>query len=140
MADIKAGSYVTTYLGELIDHDEAERRGKKYDEVGMTYLFDLDYAGLDTCYTIDAARYGNISHFINHSCDPNLQVANVFINNIDIQFPYLCLFACRDIVKDEELTFDYQMSGATEGMEESTIESSALADGETVALRVSPIY
>jgi hypothetical protein len=26
--DIKMGQYVMTYLGEVIDHDEAEKRGK----------------------------------------------------------------------------------------------------------------
>ena len=130
LQNIKAGTYVTTYLGELIDHEEAERRGKEYDQVGMTYLFDLDYADSEKCFTVDAAKYGNVAHFINHSCDPNLQIYNVFINNIDVTFPYLCLFACRDIIKDEELTFDYHMSGATEDLDESALEVSALANGK----------
>lgn len=66
MQNIKAGTYVSTYLGELINHDEAEKRGREYDVIGNTYLFDLDYADSDTCYTVDAAHYGNVSHFINH--------------------------------------------------------------------------
>ena len=134
MQNIKAGQYITTYLGELIDNEEAEARGKKYDEVGMTYLFDLDYADRDFCYTVDAARYGNVSHFVNHSCDPNLQIHNVFINNIDIQFPYLCLFACRDIIKNEELTFDYQMSGATDDSEDSSLSLNGSFEMEIIWL------
>lgn len=36
-----------------------------YDRQGATYLFDLDY--VEDVYTVDAAHYGNISHFVNHS-------------------------------------------------------------------------
>lgn len=46
--------------------------GKMYffftDAQGCTYLFDLDYdKGDQNPYTIDAAKCGNVSHFINHS-------------------------------------------------------------------------
>lgn len=128
--NIKAGTYVTTYLGELINHDEAEKRGKEYDVIGNTYLFDLDYADSDTCYTVDAAHYGNVSHFINHSCDPNLEIHNVFINNIDVSMPYLALFSCRDIIKGEELSFDYLMSGATddEPLDVSSLDNASIAE------------
>lgn len=36
-----------------------------YDQQGVTYLFDLDYVA--DVFTLDAAHYGNISHFVNHS-------------------------------------------------------------------------
>jgi histone-lysine N-methyltransferase SUV39H len=44
---------------------------------------------------VDAAYYGNLSHFINHSCDPNLNIFNVYINCLDPNLPQLCLFARR---------------------------------------------
>ena len=92
---IKKGQFAVEYVGEVISNDEAEERGKKYgerertkliwwslvslssqqieqtfsDEEGRTYLFDLDFnSGANNPYTIDAAFYGNVSHFINHSC------------------------------------------------------------------------
>ena len=37
------------------------------DSEGRTYLFDLDFNDIDCMYSIDAARMGNASHFINHS-------------------------------------------------------------------------
>lgn len=37
------------------------------DAVGNTYLFDLDFNDQINLYTVDAAVYGNVSHFINHS-------------------------------------------------------------------------
>ncbi|KAL7424642.1 hypothetical protein Q5752_000326 [Cryptotrichosporon argae] len=40
--DIKKGTFVGTYSGEMITDAESERRGALYDWVGRTYLFDLD--------------------------------------------------------------------------------------------------
>ena len=37
------------------------------DAEGRTYLFDLDFnLGDQNPYTVDAALFGNVSHFINH--------------------------------------------------------------------------
>ncbi|NP_001016508.1 histone-lysine N-methyltransferase SUV39H2 [Xenopus tropicalis] len=107
---IKKNSFVMEYVGEVITSEEAERRGQQYDSRGITYLFDLDYEADE--FTVDAARYGNVSHFVNHSCDPNLQVFNVFIDNLDVRLPRIALFSTRNIKAGEELTFDYQMKGS----------------------------
>ncbi|XP_040452106.1 histone-lysine N-methyltransferase SUV39H2 isoform X3 [Falco naumanni] len=45
-------------------------------------------------------------------CDPNLQVFNVFIDNLDLRLPRIALFSTRTIKAGEELTFDYQMKGS----------------------------
>lgn len=104
---IKKNTFVMEYIGEIISNEEAEKRGREYDSQGSTYLFDLDY--VEDVYTVDAAHYGNISHFVNHSCNPNLQVFNVFIDNIDERLPRIALFSTRSINAGEELTFDYKM-------------------------------
>ncbi|XP_024118700.1 histone-lysine N-methyltransferase SUV39H1 isoform X1 [Oryzias melastigma] len=104
---IKKNTFVMEYVGEIITTDEAEKRGHLYDRQGSTYLFDLDY--VEDVYTVDAAHQGNISHFVNHSCNPNLQVFNVFIDNIDERLPRIALFSTRSIRAGEELTFDYKM-------------------------------
>lgn len=106
---IKKGTFVIQYVGEVISNEEADKRGKKYNLTGRTYLFDLDYNETDgQCpYTVDAAMYGNVSHFINHSCDPNLAVYAIWINCLDPNLPSLALFAIKDIKQNEELTFDY---------------------------------
>ena len=77
---IEKHQLVTEYVGEAITQEEAEERGKVYDSCGQTYLFDLDFNEGECLYTLDAKKYGNISHFINHSvrklpmvsfgCDP----------------------------------------------------------------------
>lgn len=107
---IHCGEFVCEYVGEVITHEEAEIRGRAYDKEGRTYLFDLDYNSKDNLYTVDAAKFGNVSHFINHSCDPNLGVYAVWINCSDPNLPKLALFALREIQRDEEITFDYMMN------------------------------
>jgi len=106
---IKRGSFVVEYVGEIITSEQAEERGKVYDEEGRTYLFDLDFnLGVEDClYTVDAANFGNVSHFINHSCDPNLVIFNVWIDCLDPNLPRICMFASKDIAKGEQITFDY---------------------------------
>lgn len=105
---IKKDSFVCEYVGEVIKNEEAEKRGKIYDAEGRTYLFDLDYNDSEqTPFTVDAAVYGNISHFINHSCEPNLAVFAVWINCLEPNLPKLALFATRNIREGEEITFDY---------------------------------
>ncbi|XP_063177948.1 histone-lysine N-methyltransferase SUV39H1 isoform X1 [Chroicocephalus ridibundus] len=107
VAGLGSASLYTLPPPQIITSEEAERRGQVYDRQGATYLFDLDY--VEDVYTVDAAHYGNISHFVNHSCDPNLQVYNVFIENLDERLPRIALFATRPIRAGEELTFDYNM-------------------------------
>lgn len=56
---------------------------------------------------IDARNYGCPARFINHSCEPNLCVIPVRVNN---NIPYASLFALRDIQSGEELSYDYNGS------------------------------
>uniref|UniRef100_A0A182QMN3 protein-synthesizing GTPase n=1 Tax=Anopheles farauti TaxID=69004 RepID=A0A182QMN3_9DIPT len=114
-AVIYEGQYISEYCGEVISYDEAEKRGREYDAVGRTYLFDLDFNDTDNPYTLDAARYGNITRFFNHSCDPNCGIWSVWIDCLDPSLPRLAFFALRRIEIGEELTFNYhaQVTNAT---------------------------
>ena len=66
---IRKNSFVCEYTGEVIMFDEAEQRGAVANAKGLTYIFDLDFHSEDDgcCFSIDASKYGNISHFFNHS-------------------------------------------------------------------------
>lgn len=59
--DIKKNQFVAEYTGELINHREADRRGKAYDRDSNTYLFDLN-----DDWVIDAKHKGNKMRFANH--------------------------------------------------------------------------
>lgn len=92
---IKNGTRIIEYTGERISPDEETNR---YDDGNMarhhTFLFTIDEKA-----TIDAARFGNIARFINHSCDPNCEAVEedrrIFIE------------AIRNIRPGEELSYDY---------------------------------
>ncbi|KAK1220121.1 hypothetical protein PQX77_017160 [Marasmius sp. AFHP31] len=124
---IRSGQFIGVYSGEYLLTDKAEERGKYYNKFGRTYLFDCDLfymeeprgllpvkdfdkkkkEGAGCRYTIDAYHAGNFTRFLNHSCDPNSDLAYVYIDEDDLWKPLLCLFARRDIAIGEELTFSY---------------------------------
>lgn len=131
---IAKGQYICEYVGEVITYEETEKRGKVYDAEGRTYLFDLDFHDKDNPYTVDAAKFGNVSRFINHSCDPNLGIWAVWDNCLDVNLPKLCLFTLRRIEANEELTFDYMNNGNT-----STSTSSSSGEEIQIKKTTSPV-
>lgn len=62
------------------------------------------YMSLGPNQLIDATDKGNTSRFINHSCDPNCEIQKWKTGNTSS----VGIFAIRDILPGEELTFDYQ--------------------------------
>ncbi|CAH9145878.1 unnamed protein product [Cuscuta epithymum] len=117
LTSIPSGTFICEYAGELLEDREAERR------VGIDeYLFDIGHnnsdssiqtstnnneAGEDVGYTIDAAEYGNVGRFINHSCSPNLYAQNVLYDYEDKKMPHIMLFAADNIPPLRELTYHY---------------------------------
>ena len=79
---IHRGKFVIEYVGEVITSEEAERRGSVYDARQQTYLFDLDFYDRDNMFTIDAYKYGNASHFINHSV--SVPSSSLFFHSRDL--------------------------------------------------------
>jgi SET domain-containing protein len=62
----------------------------------------LRISGLDQRWSIDGARGGNGTHYINHSCRPNS-----FLQTFGKK---LVVLALRDIRPGEEITVDYVAS------------------------------
>ncbi|XP_069577369.1 histone-lysine N-methyltransferase SETDB2 isoform X1 [Brachyistius frenatus] len=60
----------------------------------------------DVCF-LDGSREGNVSRFLNHSCQPNLFVQNVFTDSHDPGFPIVSFFTNRVIKAGTELTWNY---------------------------------
>lgn len=112
---ISRGTFICEYLGEVLNDQEANKRGERYDNEGCSYLYDID-AHIDTTdlidgvqpYVIDATKYGNVARFINHSCLPNLVNYQVLVESMDCQLAHIGLYASRDIVVGEELAYDYR--------------------------------
>ena len=117
LESIEAGSFVCEYMGEIISESEAETRFSQrslLNEPNFILILREYYSSNDcklvTC--IDARNYGNIGRFINHSCEPNLIIVPVRIDNI---VPHAALFATRDIKIGEELCYTY--NGANNSIE-----------------------
>jgi len=95
---IKAGTRIIEYTGELISHEEGERRyptpSDGHEEAEHTYLLQLDDDRV-----IDANVGGNDARFINHSCAPNVEPMPAG--------DHMWIVSVRDIRVGEELGYDY---------------------------------
>jgi hypothetical protein len=105
---IPAATFVIEYTGELINMTEAKKRTREYKKLGVTYLFDLDYNEKNVAtHSLDATHKGNLSRFINHSCNANLQTWPATSCNESLETHRLYYFSLRPIRAGEELTVDY---------------------------------
>lgn len=67
-----------------------------------------EYFGEDEAvYIMDAKTTGNIGRYLNHSCEPNVFVQNVFVDTHDVRFPWVAFFALNYIRSGQELTWNY---------------------------------
>ncbi|XP_018371408.1 PREDICTED: histone-lysine N-methyltransferase eggless isoform X2 [Trachymyrmex cornetzi] len=74
----------------------------------LTFKSVRDYFGEDEAvYIMDAKTTGNIGRYLNHSCDPNVFVQNVFVDTHDVRFPWVAFFALQYIKAGQELTWNY---------------------------------
>ena len=92
---IPKGTRIIEYTGErvpLVNLLVEVAEGKP----AAVYAFRLNASTV-----IDGSRNGNEARFINHSCEPNCE-AYMFDERMNI-------YAMREIVRGEELTFDYQL-------------------------------
>ena len=129
---ISKGEFVIEYIGEVIEHErlkirnkmiEKEKEKQKEKRINEDQynsnrnrkikqdMFDNDMNSYimmlkSNKLYVDGRYYGNKSRFINHSCSPNCTV-QVWLDLND----YRCyIFAGRDILPGEELTYDYKFS------------------------------
>lgn len=98
VAPIRAGETIVEVVGERISSEESDRRYRERDsDPSHTFMFYVDE---DT--VIDCGVDGNVSRFINHSCEPNCEAVDddgrIFVE------------ALRDIQVGEELVYDYRLT------------------------------
>lgn len=75
---------------------------RNYADEGIKHFY---FMMLQKDEFIDATKKGDVGRFANHSCNPNCYVAKWVVHNR----LRMGIFAKRDIKKDEELTFNYNV-------------------------------
>lgn len=99
---ITKGDFITEYVGEVIPLEEfKERLNTVYK--GRKHFHCI---GLEKGFVIDSGQMGNLSRYINHSCNPNCEIQKWVVNSL----PRLAVIAHTDIQPGEELGFDYNFS------------------------------
>jgi hypothetical protein len=90
----KRGKKIAEYTGERISDLEAQKRARNRRV--------LRICDIDGRWSLDGARGGNGTHYINHSCQPN-----AFMRTL---YGHVLFFALRDIKPGEEITIDYEQT------------------------------
>ncbi|KAG8626753.1 hypothetical protein KVT40_005698 [Elsinoe batatas] len=119
---LQRGQFIDTYLGEVITDAEADKREAQSGKGKASYLFALDkFTGdkigpgeeitQEKTFVVDGQFMGGPTRFINHCCQPNVQIHTVSYNKYDYFVYDLAFFACDDIPAGQELTFDYMDGG-----------------------------
>uniref|UniRef100_A0A7S1T9B3 Histone-lysine N-methyltransferase n=1 Tax=Compsopogon caeruleus TaxID=31354 RepID=A0A7S1T9B3_9RHOD len=98
--DVPAGSFIIEYTGEVIDESEYALRTEQYMDEKNFYFMTLRWD-----LYLDASRKGNIARFVNHSCEPNAKTQKWMSKGL----PVIGIFASQDILKGEEICFDYRL-------------------------------
>lgn len=71
---LSRGEFLLEYVGEVLDQKEFRRRAKEYAKEKNKHYY---FMALKSDTVIDATSKGNVSRFINHSCDPNAETQKV---------------------------------------------------------------
>jgi uncharacterized protein len=90
----RRGKKIAEYTGERISDLEARKRAR--------HRRILRICDIDGRISLDGARGGNGTHYINHSCAPNAYMKAVY--------GHVLFFALRDINPGEEITIDYEQT------------------------------
>ena len=94
--NIRKGTKIIEYKGKVITRKQSEENPKFNNEKAI-YLFNLNKR-----YDLDGDFKFNTARLINHSCEPNCEVAGSGFK--------IWVYAIKNIKKNDELSYDYGFS------------------------------
>ncbi|XP_070207967.1 histone-lysine N-methyltransferase ASH1L-like isoform X2 [Littorina saxatilis] len=96
---IEEDRIILEYLGEVVSETEFRRRmTEEYANDSHHYCLNMDGRTV-----IDGYRMGNITRFVNHSCEPNCEMQKWNVNGLY----HMVLLTLREIKPNEEISYDY---------------------------------
>ncbi|KAL6633998.1 hypothetical protein ACP70R_026669 [Stipagrostis hirtigluma subsp. patula] len=98
---LEKGDFVIEYVGEVIDDATCEQRLWDIKKRGDRNFYMCE---ISKDFTIDATFKGNVSRFLNHSCEPNCKLEKWQVDGET----RVGVFASRSIKIGEPLTYDYR--------------------------------
>ena len=113
-AVLPKNTFVCEYAGELFRYyKENDKREAEYDHSKHgEYIIPFNAVGKkDNRLAIDATKRGNVARFLNHSCSPNLNKVEVFVEHKGLS--RIAFFANVDIPAGTELTWSYGKANVT---------------------------
>ncbi|KAK0186851.1 hypothetical protein F5146DRAFT_1143232 [Armillaria mellea] len=106
--DVERGRVIGLYTGVLVPRAVANK------SIDQSFIFALDFTEdgnepeEEDAYSVDSTMYGNWTRFLNHSCDPTLQIYQVVYDTIfEMRTPYVAFVAKKRISAGTEFRFDY---------------------------------
>ena len=102
--EVKIGELVQEYVGEIIDE---KTKRKRLDLWAQDHPHDPNFyiMQLESGWYIDARLKGNLSRFINHSCEPNCKLVPLNVAG----HTRICVISTRRLAPGEFLSYDYQL-------------------------------
>ncbi|EKX72813.1 conserved hypothetical protein [Theileria equi strain WA] len=106
---LRKGTFIMQYVGEIICRSEMAAREHHYDKLGQ-FNYCMESVEMEKqsddwqMPCIDSMVLGNIARFLNHSCEPNVEVITVWKGD---DFPSIAVYALCDIAAGDALTYCY---------------------------------
>lgn len=93
--------FIMEFVGEVVSMAEFKKRSIEYMKRKIRHCYVMSSAG---CKLIDSTQKGNLTRFINHSCNPNAETQKWTVNGQC----RIGIFSKRTIKAFEEITINYQ--------------------------------
>jgi len=100
--DCRMGAFIIEYVGKLVTKQDVD----KMDDERKSYVMEVKKNSY-----IDASRLGGLGRFVNHSCEPNCVIKPW----VDKGVMRLGIFAIRELIEYEEITFDHKWESRESG-------------------------